>query len=177
MENNHKYIICSPTNISNYIADYNHDHIAYKDEKYYSHTGFMRAYFGYTSSQSNFLIKCIGPHNSVVFTTSYKKLERNLSSSAGKNRIKEMYEMLERKKRGEYVTEAEDPLIDHMQEDEDESDDESSNDLESSDILNSIKFTMKMVSKYMERLGSSSETQKYSTIYEQLNTIKKNMKN
>ena len=175
MENNYKYIIYSPTTIPHHIADYDHDHIIYKDEKYYSHTGFMRAFFGYTSNQSNFLIRCIGPDDSVVFTTSYKKLERNLSSSAGKDRIKEMYKMLERKKRGDYVAEAEDPLIDHVQEDDDELDDKSSDDLEPNDILNSIKFTMKMVSKYMEQLDSSSETQKYSTIYEQLNTIKKNI--
>lgn len=178
MENNYKYIICDEINGS-YIADHKSDHITYKDKQYGSHMGFIREYRGFHTEQSNFLIKCVGTEDDTIFTTSYKKLKCNLSSCSGRDRIKELYNILELKRKGEYgYKEDEDPLVDHTHENNDsDSDNESTDDLEPNDILKSIRFTMEIVSKYTEQLDSTSEIHKYTTIHEQLDAIRKYVKN
>ena len=166
------------------IANYNEDHIACRGKKYYSNTSFMCEHIPY--SCQNFVIKCIGPDNKIIFTTSYKKLECNLTRASGKGRIKELYSTLEKIKNGEYVKENEDPLIDRIDEKSNgkldkEEFENSDEELEPEDILefikSTIKMTMKMTSKYKKHLESSSETQKYTQIYEQLNMMMENIKN
>ena len=165
------------------MANYNEDHIVCRGETYYSHTSFMRDHMSY---KKNFVIKCIGSDNKIIFTTSYKKLECNLTRASGKDRIKELYSTLEKIKNGEYVKESEDPLIDRIDEKcndklDKEDSENSDEELEPEDILkfikSTIKMTMKMTSKYKKHLESSSEIQKYTQIYEQLNMMMENIKN
>lgn len=189
MTDKYRYIIFNENCASSaytcgyHIADYNNDHILYNGEQYRSHSNFMRSYTGYGFDKYNFIIKCVDMDDKIIFTTSYKKLKCNLTTCAGKDRIKELYSILEKIKRGEYVKEEEDPLIDKIEKEHDnESNNEDSDEeLEPEEIINSIKSTikiaMKMTSKYKKHLNSSSEIQKYTDIYEQLDTMMKNIKN
>jgi len=179
MMNDYKYVISD--RYKNYLANYNNDHIAYNGEQYWSIPDFVCAYEGCLVNYDNinFLIECTKSNGNIIYTTSFKKIHHNITgcSVETNRRLIKIYELLEKKRKGKYVEEIQDPMLDDMYGSSKDLNEYPNDNLEPNDILKSINFAMEMVSKYTKQLDSPPETQKYTAIYEQLDVIKKYIKN
>lgn len=92
----YRYLIYS-RNDRDYTAELTQDHISYAGQQMYKPTWYMcqTDNYGSTFEGGDFLIKCVNQFNNTLFVTSYRQLKDRITVLNGREKIKQLYDILE----------------------------------------------------------------------------------
>ena len=95
----YRYLIYSRSD-NDYTAELTNEHILYKQEQIYKPTLYMcqSDNYGIVFDGGDFLIKCVDQYGVVLFTTSYRQIKNNITATYGREKIGQLYNILENKR-------------------------------------------------------------------------------
>lgn len=99
MSNTYRYLIYS-RNDRDYTAELTQEYILYGNQCIHKPTWYMcqSDNYGSVSEGGDFLLKCVDYCGNTLFTTSYRQLKDNITALNGREKIKQIYNILEEMK-------------------------------------------------------------------------------